>query len=173
MVLAATAGVLRRLEHIHHLQGCKDTNGPRWWAASRGDWNTDIEGCIGELVLARFLNAYWSPGLTGDRDFRRGIEVRATSWQNGCLILHNEDADDRPFVLITLSLNEGRIRGWLFGLEGKRPEYWRDDRKSAAYFVPQEALRSPDLLLQLVDDPKWASELYSSIRKLQPGREQA
>lgn len=144
--MAATAGVDRRIENIYG--STRKKYGASWRDA---EWDRDIDGCIGEIVVARFLNHYWSPGTWQSPDLRRKIEVRSTRYQDGCLLLHQDDIDDRPYVLVTIDLPRACIRGWAFGREGKLQQYWHQDARSPAFFVPQHVLRSTDSLLHFMD----------------------
>ena len=114
------------------------------------DWSLHIEGSCAELAAARATGRYW----LGSVDFRErqagdlagGIEVRATDRADGCLILHERDADDRPFVLVTGRAPVFDVRGWIRAADGKRPEWWREGIRSPAFMVPQSALRPLDTL---------------------------
>jgi hypothetical protein len=58
------------------------------------------------------------------------------------LILHPKDKDHDRFYLCVGMNGEYDIRGWIFGIEGKRSEYWDDPTRKGrpAFFVPQEKL---------------------------------
>ena len=114
------------------------------------DWSLHIEGSCAELAAAKATSRYWLASV----DFRErtagdlagGVEVRATERADGCLILHERDADDRPFVLVTGRAPHFDVRGWLRGGDGKRPEWWRSDVRAPAWFVPVAALHPLDTL---------------------------
>ena len=115
------------------------------------DTNTMINiETLGEIVIARFTNQYWAPGTWTSGDMPR-CEARATRHQDGCLILHPDDADDKPHALVTLDGPSARICGWAFGREGKVPQYWRENVRAPAFFVPQDKLRSTDDLVGYLD----------------------
>ena len=80
------------------------------------------------------------------------VDVRSTSYSNGCLLLHEDSPEGRIFVLViipeTAPWASLWIPGWCYGREGKLPRFWRDDVRSPAYFVPQSHLHDPTTLLE-------------------------
>jgi hypothetical protein len=77
------------------------------------------------------------------------VEVRSTSHEGGCLLLHPKDKDDNIFVLLTGVAPNFKIRGWLYAKDGKNENYWMDIvGRRPAYFVPQEALKPIEELLE-------------------------
>jgi hypothetical protein len=112
------------------------------------DVETDRRGARGEMAVVR---AYGVPGRNPlrvaeaihDPDVA-GVDVEATVWTDGRLLLQPDDPDDRPHVLVIIAGNGVyRIPGWLFAFEGKRPEYWDDKLPEPCFAVPQSALRDP------------------------------
>jgi hypothetical protein len=133
--MAAHAGLLRRCENLY--RGVR----PRHGCTENEGWATDIDGCIGEVVVAKALGVYWSPGQLGANDLDAlGIEIRSSRHDRPHLILHATDHDDRPYVLVWLHQNRGYVAGWLLGAEGKREDFWRTDVRAPAFFVPIEKL---------------------------------
>lgn len=133
----AVAGVMRQVSAIKHSRkqrhGCK------------GSWGVHIEGVLGELAVAKALNRYWSGNrlapATGD--VGEGIEVRTTAHENGRLILHPTDPGESVFILVTGKDGLYRLRGWIYGKDGKDERYWSDVAGNGrwAFFVPQGDLR--------------------------------
>lgn len=120
-VQAAHAGLLRRCENL--IKGVR----PRHCCSDHEGWSRDIDGCIGEVVVAKMLNVYWSPGKLGSSDLDwLGIEVRSSRHDRPHLLLHDDDIDDKPYVLVWLQGNKGYAAGWLLSREGKLKEYWRE-----------------------------------------------
>ena len=135
ILLAALAGVVRLIKGQKSL---KDKYG-----ATR-DWSEDIEGCLGEMALAKGLGEYWhGVQRVGGDDVGAGLEVRTTTYTNGHLLLHDDDHDDRRYYLVTGSLGKYHLRGYIYGVDGKKREYWKDlaGNDRPAYFVPQSALQ--------------------------------
>lgn len=135
--LAVTEGCTRRL------RGLQKSMAERHGAAGRGDaWGLNIEGAAAEYAAAKALNVCWSfaPGPGYDGDIGHGFEVRSTPREDGRLILHESDPDDRPFLLVTGQIPTFTIRGWIMAGDAKKDYFWRDDVPEPAYFVPQSAL---------------------------------
>ena len=136
MMLAAHAGVMRQVENK------KLGRKPFYGAGSNNDWQLNIEGCAGEYALAKYLGVHWS----GKGEFRAPdvgvVDVRTTTHENGRLILHPDDPDDRVFWLVTGRNGDYIVRGWILGLDGKKEEFWSDPsgKGRSAFFIPQSAL---------------------------------
>lgn len=117
-------------------------------------WQTQCEGACAEMALAKALDRYWSPvGEMFAGDVGRD-EVRCTALPHGSLIIHKPDADDRPFYLVVGSYGRFEVKGWMLGADGKRREWWRDDVRNPAYFVPQRALQPFAGVLAREQDPR-------------------
>jgi hypothetical protein len=126
---------------------------------------SDIQGARAELAVAKafgldwtgrvFSNAEWKAwSQAGGRDVGM-LEVRSTHYPWGHLPMFEKDHNDYPYVLVIVhSDSEYEIKGWVWGAEGKRREYWKDPAKSGkAYFnVPQSVLRSVESLDKLVKE---------------------
>lgn len=116
------------------------------WQQHHNDFTSDLWGSIGELVIAKATGTYWH-GDQGIPD--RGApdvgpwHVRTTWRTNGRLILHPEDRDDEPYVLVApRNLPTLTIPGWCYGHEGKHPDHWTDPGTGRpAYFVPATTLK--------------------------------
>lgn len=125
----------------------------------------DIQGALAELAVAKAFNLPWTGrvfsnpewkawSLAGGRDVGM-LEVRSTHYPWGHLPMFEKDHNDYPYVLvIALSETEYEIKGWIWGAEGKRREYWKDPANThKPYFnVPQSVLRSVESLEQLVKE---------------------
>jgi hypothetical protein len=112
------------------------------------DWQCDIEGAIGELVVAKALGRFWTPNIGGndkaDGDVA-GYHVRACRRRDGSLIIRDADPDEAVFVLVTGEPFRLYIPGWLHAGSGKRPQYRRAPNGGPpAYFVPAGDLQPWD-----------------------------
>lgn len=140
VLIAAQAGVQRRVLHLR-----RQTGAP--YGHPGEPWDVDIEGCAAELAVAQVLGTYWT-GMEANGSDRRAqvgdagtVQVRSTRHPGGCLILHNEDADDDVFVLVVGRIPQLDVKGWIHGRNGKRADYWRSQSvRHPAFFVPQQAL---------------------------------
>lgn len=135
MMQAALVGVMR---HVGNLKrGRQDAHG------YAGDgWAAHIEGACGELALAKALGLYWSGALEFRADDVGRLQVRTRSRHDYDLIVHPEDPDDRPFVLVTGKAPDFRVGGWIMGRDAKRQAWWADPAGGRpAFFVRAEHLR--------------------------------
>ena len=107
-----------------------------------GRWQSDIIGCIGELVVAKMLDKFWSaavgtynPGDVCDYEVRSTSKPSITS-----LLLHPPDGDDKLFFLVipTTDPHFFDVHGPILARYGKVQEYWRTVGGRSAFFVPRE-----------------------------------
>lgn len=140
--MAMQAGCLRQLEN-------RSIGRPHYWGAptNRAE-QFHITGSVGEACVAKHLGIYWlGKGTFGGSDVG-DLQVRSTANPEGKLVLHKSDKDDSPYILVYVSEGVGVIKGWVYGSEGKRQEFWGDPTKKGrpAFFVPHEKLRPMDTL---------------------------
>lgn len=142
MMLAAQAGIMRTVENV--INGAKSAHGAD---ADGIDWTISIEGCIAEWVASRIIDSHWyGKGQMRGEDVG-GYQVRSTAYENGCLILHEEDKDDAPYILLIGKAQVWKgAMGWMYGRDGKDKKYWRSDVRKPAFFVPVKALQPMDTL---------------------------
>ena len=111
----------------------------------RTRFDEESVGAIGERAFAKWLNVYSTDPVNtfhntpdcGDR-----FEVRSTAVRNGRLIVRDNDADDRIFVLALVGL-DGRVilRGWIRGADAKHPQWlWNPNGSRQSWGVAQESL---------------------------------
>jgi hypothetical protein len=142
IMMAALAGTMRHVENL------KKNRKPAYGAGHERDWQIDIEGCLGECALAKYLGLYWS----GKGTFRGSdvgkFEVRTAAKQHYKLILHPTDDDDKIFWLACGLNGNYTIKGWILAKDGKKEEYWGDNagNNRPAYWVPQSELKPLQLL---------------------------
>lgn len=133
---AAGVGVERRLRAI-------DRDRKHRFDWSNHSWAVDIEAAGAEMAYAKLRNRYWADAAEPDTDGDVGpAQIRWTSRQNGCLLIHPEDADDAPFVLVTGALPKLNVVGYIYGKVAKQQRWWRADTGRPAFFVPQHALHA-------------------------------
>ena len=141
VILAGLAGVLRRVEDLGKGDKCgRDLTDP----TSTG-WSMEIEGACGELAVAKFTGRTWlGVGIMRGDDVP-GLQVRTTRHATGRLLVRHDDDDAATFVLVTGRTPVFVIRGWLYGWEAKRDEWWGTPNPNgpALFCVPQAALHSP------------------------------
>ena len=139
MQIAAQAAVQRQLQNL------KNNAEPAFGAGNKNDWQLHIEGCLGEMALAKSLGVYWD-GKGIMRSFDVGsYDVRTTSGENSRLIIHDSDPDDRFIFLLVGSNGSYRICGGIIAKDAKQQKYWVDPGTGRpAYFIPQKDLRMPN-----------------------------
>jgi len=122
-------------------------------------WDVNINGAIGEMMLAKYLGIYWA-GAIGDKlaaDVGKYYQVRATDHPYGKLIAHPSDVDWQPFVLARILLPEVHLVGWLWGGDAKQDEFWKTDVREPAFFAfpvnGMETLPDEDAIEQRALDP--------------------
>jgi hypothetical protein len=138
---AAFVGAMRQVENI------RDAPERGHGDDGMNDWQKNIEGALGEMAVASYLNLYWrGKGDKKSPDVGGKCDVRTTTSHNFHLRLHPTDIDDRPYWLVTGKNGSYRIHGWLLAKDGKKPEYWSElpgHPGRPAFFVPQSALHQP------------------------------
>ena len=120
------------------------------------------EGIFGEQIVCDYL-CVDNPRrlMTTVDDYKNdddvfGIQVRATTYDDGHLITHDKDKS-APYVLVTLQrvnydLVHGTIRGWAWRHECNTPSHWRthgpngQPLRQACYMTPQTVLHPIDTL---------------------------
>ncbi len=138
LIQAAMIGTMRRIQDI------KKGRRPQYGIGHDREWQADMMGAIGELVVAKTLNRFWNGALgdLGAADVDHSFEVRTRSEHWHDLLLHDKDKDDLPYILVTGYNDVYVIRGWIYGLIGKSEQFWADksEKNRWAFFVPQEIL---------------------------------
>lgn len=109
------------------------------------DWQKSLEshilGAFGELAYAKCKGVTWAatvgtfkaPDVDGD-------QVRTTPYFSGHLLLHKEDSETEPYILVICRAPTFIISGWLWGYEAKKDCWWNDKIDRPCYWVPQSAL---------------------------------
>jgi hypothetical protein len=139
IMTASHIAAMRRVQNIK--QG---TPGKYGAPEKDGAWEVDIWGCFGEMAVAKYFNLYWA-GNVGDKkaiDVGGKFQVRTARRSSDCLLLHPDDDDSLPFVLVIIeALPFADLRGWILAKDGKIAEFWKEKIVGRpCYFVPQSAL---------------------------------
>jgi hypothetical protein len=132
---------------------------PPRYGAPEGEGSFELHwiGCVGEKATAIYTGLYWdgSIGNLGAVDVGsrvQGVQVRTRLKAYYELMLHEDDADTLPFVLVLIhKLPVVILRGWVLGREGKQDRFWMEYVKDRpAFFVPHKTMRPMvDLALEL------------------------
>jgi len=112
-------------------------------------WQLCNGGVVAEYVVAKRYGLFYN-GAIGNFKAKDvgGLQVRSTTYQTGCLLLHDEDKDEDIFILVVQrTLKHFCIVGWCYGYEGKIQKNWKEKVKGRpCYFVEQKDLRDMDTL---------------------------
>ena len=120
------------------------------------DWRRHVEACGTEIAAARGLDRFWMdyPELDHDGDIgsrQPKNQVRSTELPHGGLILHREDRDDLPAVLIIGRIPRFVLAGWMLTGDGKDERWWHEHGPGGSgrpcFLVPQRVLRDVEELL--------------------------
>jgi hypothetical protein len=132
---AAQIGMMRQIEDIQRKK--RSNTGETQFGA----WQRHIEGALAECAFAKHLGLYWSKTSWPHPDVGDS-EVRSTPRDWGDLRIKPDDPDDRKFYLLTGINGTYTIRGWIYALEGKKPEYWKrvDKDREEQFWCPQANL---------------------------------
>lgn len=112
----------------------------------------DKQGALAEMAVAKALGRAWDGKFFEISDWLKwrevgndvsGLEIRSTKHKNGRLIVHPKDKQFAKFVLV-IAHDESKyeLKGWAYGLECQRPEYFADvGYGRPCYYAPREILR--------------------------------
>jgi hypothetical protein len=142
-MFAAQAGVMRQISALER------SRNEAHYGAPEHPWDVNIEGCGAECAFAKYSGMYWQSVVKRPSDLRGDVghvQVRSTPLSNGCMIVHEDDKDGSPFVLVVGKFPKYEVIGWMHGHEAKNKEFWRTDTGRPAFFVPQDRLWAMDSL---------------------------
>jgi len=160
IMMAAHVALMRRTSNM--LRQIAPKHGA---SNGEGSWEIDINGCVGELAVARYLNLFWCGSLNDfkARDVGGMVDVRSRTKQHYELILHPDDPDDVPFVLAWVNLPYVELSGWTLARDGKFPGFWSDPAGGRpAFFVPKKHLEPMPSLLDWVKFARPGDEALSA-----------
>ena len=108
-------------------------------------WDIDIEGSLGEIAVAKYLNCYWQGGVnTFKKQDIVGYQVRRTQYIPASLRGQTNDKDDDIFILVTGTSPNFNIVGWAYGRDIKQKKYWNNGLRW--YLMPEESLQPMETL---------------------------
>ena len=129
-------------------------------ATERSSYDRTYEGTLGEIAVSKAFGFPISQRLyrreeygtpSAQRGFDVGpLEVRATRYVTGRLILYRHDLPKVPYVLAIVLPTQVRLAGWLYGYEGKVPSFWNAGGRAAnCWYVDQANLNPMQSLVEL------------------------
>ncbi len=105
----------------------------------------EIVGACGEMVFAKATGRFWSHSVNTFHhvaDVGLRFEVRASDREDGCLIVRDNDDENRWYVGVFGEPPNMMIAGCILGSDAKRAEWVRDPHgHRPAWFVPQHSLQ--------------------------------
>ena len=139
MLTAGQQGLMRMVQNL------RDDRRPKYGAPTdMTAWAINIYGTMGEACVAKWGGLWWG-GSLGDyqADDVQKLQVRTVDHEKKRLILHDDDKDDRPYVLVYAKPPIFYIKGWIMGADGKDKKYWSDPQGTNrhAYFLPDDCLK--------------------------------
>ena len=148
ILLGAQAGVMRKIS------GLKNKRPQAYGLDQENHWQIDIEGALGEMALAKYLNLYWQgKGKVRDFDVGGKMEVKTVKSTKLSLILHKDYPDDYVYWLMIGIYGSYEVAGWIYGRDGKQEKYYKDPKGGRpAYFVPTKALNPPTTPRKVIHD---------------------
>jgi hypothetical protein len=147
VALAAQRGLSRCLHNLK--DGRKDANGAEKAYGIGADFH--VMGAIGEAAVAKHYGILWEPMAFGRIDVG-DLEVRATDYHLGRLVLHPNDRNSCPYILARLhKLPVVVLVGWMIGEDAKRDEWWGECNPAKpngrpAFWVPNDLLHAVEEL---------------------------
>ena len=142
MLIGGLEAVIRRTKNV--IKASQRASGAQHMYGATDDDVKELNSTWAEMAVARHFNLYWTGIIEMNRiDVGDMIEVRSASRDTDSLILHDNDVDDLPYVLVLARPPRFKLVGWKLGRDGKQDKYWRvDGVRHPAYFVPQSHLLS-------------------------------
>jgi len=150
MMVGAQVGVMRNMSAITNKRP------DRYGYDDENPWETDIVSSQAELAVCKYLNLYWSGLPRFGVDVGDIVDVRCVKSDSRRLILHESDSSDVPWVSVLLvdrKKMDFKLRGWVFGREGKIKDNWKDPtgKDRWAFFVENSELHSMKSLCDWVN----------------------
>lgn len=132
-------------------------------------------GAVAEAAVAKLFGGIWNAevGKThyGSTDVVTlcgdPLEVKATEWATGRLLVYKNTPDDLPVLLCVVDRNRyvARLVGWIVAADAKKDEYWVSEFRIPCWAVPQRDLRRVEelpCLQSLLSRSRSASALETS-----------
>lgn len=111
----------------------------------RGDGvKTHIFGVHCEMAGAAAVGVLWRDTLFREADLGLRRQVRGAHYHHGRLLIHHDDNPTDIFILVTKEDDSPvfQVKGWAYGYEAKKDEFWRDPvGNRPCFFAPQRILR--------------------------------
>lgn len=122
-----------------------ENDGPRTARYGQDDADQRADrrlGLLAEAFVAQITGLEWTDAgaYSTDHPDVGYLDVRATAYATGRLLVHPHEPDWRPFVLVIVAGDVMRIGGWCFAFDAKASRYWVDTWRYPCFAVPQQHL---------------------------------
>lgn len=116
----------------------------------------EIVGVLGEIAAARYFklgDMVRNDTFTNRSDLPQNINIRATKYPQGRLLIQKDDKDTFLTVLVTVETIQydpqnpklgwlaAHFRGWISNHEAKQQRFWDDNLQKPCYAISQQFLR--------------------------------
>jgi hypothetical protein len=106
----------------------------------------DIDGAGSECAFAKYFNLYWPAGVNTYKqqpDVFPNFDVKCMSQLAvGNLIVEQGDREDWTYVLVSGTMPDYTLLGWMLGKDVKQKQHWREHPRCTGYWVPQSDLHT-------------------------------
>lgn len=119
---------------------------------SRGEFDPDIPGALGELAFCKAMGFVWEESLNTFKrpDHGSNIQVRCAPCRArfpptdfGNLIVRADDNPSHRYVLVVGNAPNFAVKGWMLGRDAMRKEWWgvvHNNGREAVWRVPHGRL---------------------------------
>ena len=130
----------------HHARRNGQAHRHAWEPTTDESALTDAQAAVAEMFVAAIHCLEWTRehATTPDKDgtdVGGFVSVRWTPLPHGALIVHEDEPNDIVGALVTGPYPDMVYRGAIDIQRAKNPNWWRDNVRNPAYFVPQHALK--------------------------------
>lgn len=136
----------RGIARSHAARHRKQTHRFGWQPTPHQQRHTDGMSALAECLVATIHSLEWTsrhataPDKDGT-DVGGFVSVRWTPLPHGRLIIHEDEPADLVGALVVGERPDVMFVGCINHIDGMKPQWWREDVRHPAYFVPQHALR--------------------------------
>jgi hypothetical protein len=116
----------------------------------------EYQGAAAELLVSCTTGLFWHALADNPKNLPGDVghcQVRQTNYIDGHLMVHQDDPDGAPFILVTGIAPRQQIRGWLLGKLCKRAEWWQTHLHGRKLPTPAYCVKQCEL--NAMEDGGW------------------
>jgi hypothetical protein len=139
MLHGSTVGTIRHFE----AEAANRKPNHKFGESNKDPLAAHIQGAIGEIVVSKVRDRYFTPTVNTfkDADIGANVQVRLRTKHEWQMIVRNDDDPNHIFVHVTGGGPMYCVRGWAYGRDVMKPEYRQNHgNRVESWFVPEEAL---------------------------------